>query len=91
MLGPLWGVWENQGSQGCIEGFRGVLGAGRECRYSGARRGIGGIRGYWGARGVGAIMGEGLLVMGPSALGMASFLNRLYWFGVVGLCTLGVD
>ena len=27
---------------------------------------------------------------GPSAQGMASFLNRLYWFGVVGLCTLGV-
>ena len=28
---------------------------------------------------------------GPSALGMVSFLNRLHWFGVVGLCTLGVD
>ena len=27
----------------------------------------------------------------PSALGMCVFLNRLYWFGVVGLCTLGVD
>ena len=25
------------------------LGAGRECRYTGARRGIGGIRGHWGA------------------------------------------
>ena len=24
---------------------------GRECRYSGARRGIGGIRGYWGLLG----------------------------------------
>ena len=28
---------------------------------------------------------------GPSALGMASLLNRLYQFGVVGLCTLGVN
>ena len=28
---------------------------------------------------------------GTFALGMALFLNRLYWFGVVGLCTLGVD
>ena len=27
----------------------------------------------------------------PSALGRCAFLNRLYWFGVVGLCTLGVD
>ena len=25
----------------------GVLGAARECRYSGFRRGIGSIRGYW--------------------------------------------
>ena len=29
--------------------MRGVFGAGRECRYSGARRSIGGIRGHWGA------------------------------------------
>ena len=28
---------------------------------------------------------------GLSAFGMASFLNRFYWFGVVGLCTLGLD
>ena len=28
---------------------------------------------------------------GPSALGMCIFLNRFYWFGVVGLCTLGVN
>ena len=28
---------------------------------------------------------------GSSALGMASFVNMLYWFGVVGLCTPGVD
>ena len=36
MLGPL-------GVSGGVGGFRGVLGAGMECRYSGARRGIGGI------------------------------------------------
>ena len=28
---------------------------------------------------------------GPPALGMSLFVNRLYWFGVVGLCTLGLD
>ena len=34
-------------------GVRGV-GAGRECRYSGTRKGIGNIRGHWGSpRGVG--------------------------------------
>ena len=27
----------------------------------------------------------------PSALGMCLFINQFYWFGVVGLCTLGVD
>ena len=40
---------------------RGVLGAGEECRYSGARRSIGGIRGHWvaptGVGVLGAIMG----------------------------------
>ena len=37
----------------------GIMGAGRECRYSGARRGIGGKRGHWGAhRDVGAIRGH---------------------------------
>ena len=35
-----------------VRGIRGVLGAGRECRYSGARRGIGGLRGHWGPIGV---------------------------------------
>ena len=30
-------------------------------------------------------------VTGPSALGMCIFFNRFYWFGVVGLCTLGVN
>ena len=45
---------------GAIRGHQGVSGvywwAGRECRDSGARRGIGGIREHWAApRGVGAI------------------------------------
>ena len=41
---------------GGVGGVRGVLGTGRECRYSGTRRGIGGIRGHWGLpRGVGAV------------------------------------
>ena len=47
MLGPLWG----------LEGIRGVFGAGSECRYSGARRGIGGIRGIGLLGGVRAIRG----------------------------------
>ena len=34
---------------------------------------------------------HGLISGGPSALGMVSFLNRLYWFGVIELCTLGVN
>ena len=37
------------GAVGGVIGVRAVLGAGRECRYSGARRGIGSIRGYWGS------------------------------------------
>ena len=41
-----------RGFSGCQE----CIGAGRKCKYSGARRGIGGIRGYWGLlRGVGGI------------------------------------
>ena len=45
MLGPL-------GSIRGIGGVRGVLGTGRECRYSGVRKGIGSIRGHWGLLGV---------------------------------------
>ena len=41
-LGDPRGVRELLGGSG---GVRGVLGAGRECKYSGARRGIGGIGG----------------------------------------------
>ena len=44
MLGAIRGVRASGG-------VRGVLGAGRECRYSGARRGIGSIRGHWGLLG----------------------------------------
>ena len=48
----------SQGVLGPLGGVRGVLGAGRECRYSGTRRSIGGIRGIRVAhRGVGAIRG----------------------------------
>ena len=48
MLGLLGGIE----ASGDVGGVRGVLGAGRECRYTGARRGIGGIRGHWGLLGV---------------------------------------
>ena len=41
MLEPL-------GASGGVGGVKGVLGAGRECRYSGVRRGIGAKRGHWG-------------------------------------------
>ena len=40
-LGAVRGHWE----------VKGVLGDGRECRYSKARRGVGGIRGHWSSRG----------------------------------------
>ena len=36
-------------------------------------------------------LGRACLWRVPSALGMASLLNRLYQFGVVGLCTPGVN
>ena len=54
--GPLEGVGGIQGLLGVSGGIRdlGVLGvywAGRECRYSGARRDIGSIRGHWGLLG----------------------------------------
>ena len=50
--GAIRGTSEGVGCQECIGGIRGVLGAGRECRYSGARRSIGGIKGHWGLLGV---------------------------------------
>ena len=46
------------GSIRAIRGCKGCIGAGRECRYSGARKGIGGIRGHLRLLGgVGAIRG----------------------------------
>ena len=39
MFGPLGDI----GASGVVGGVKCVLQAGRECRYSGARRGIGGI------------------------------------------------
>ena len=42
-----------------------MLGAGRECRYSGPRRSIGGIRGYWGCfRGAGVLGHQGCMGAG---------------------------
>ena len=46
ILGALGGI------KGPSGGVRGALGAGRECRYSGATRGIGGIRVHRGLFGV---------------------------------------
>ena len=37
------------GESGDVGGVRDLLGAGRDCRYSGTRRGIGGIRGIGGS------------------------------------------
>ena len=45
------------GVTGGVGAVRCVLGAGRGCRYSGARRGIGGIRGIGVPRVCGAILG----------------------------------
>ena len=44
--------WEPLGAFGPSGGVRGALGADWECRYSGASRSIGGIRGHWGLLGV---------------------------------------
>ena len=41
--------WRCQGVSECVGGVRGVLGAGMDSRYSGARWGIGGIRGIQGS------------------------------------------
>ena len=54
-LGAPMGCW------GLLWGCQGCIGAGRACRYSGARRGIGGIRGcsgqLWASGGVGVYWG----------------------------------
>ena len=49
MLGAIRGCQMASGGVG-VSG--GVWGAGRECRYSAARRGVGGIRGIGGLLGV---------------------------------------
>ena len=46
----------------------GVLGAGRDSQYSGARRGIGASGGIWAPRGVGAIMGVRGVLGGPEGV-----------------------
>ena len=66
LLGGVGAIRGHQGVSGIIRGVKGVLGAGRECRHSGARRGVGDIRGHlkipqcWCVRGpsggVGAVM-----------------------------------
>ena len=48
MLGCLEPLGASEGHQGVHE-VSGCNGAGSECRYSGARMGIGGIRGHLGA------------------------------------------
>ena len=67
-MGPL------HGHQGC-KGAIGVLGAGRESRYSGARRGIGAIRGtgapngcwgHWGVSGGIRDVGVSGYIEGPT-------------------------
>ena len=45
------------GPSGGVEGVRVALEAGRECRGSGASRGIGGIRGQWGLLGCRSVRG----------------------------------
>ena len=41
---------------GGVGDIRGILEAGRDCRYPGARRGISGIKGHWGLLG-GRVLG----------------------------------
>ena len=50
LWGCQWGIRGCRGCQGCIV-------AGKDCRYSGARRGIEGIMGYWGLLGVIGVLG----------------------------------
>ena len=47
MLGTVMGVSGRHQVGG--QGVMGILGACRDCRYSGARKGIGGIMGYGGS------------------------------------------
>ena len=69
MFGPLGGVRMSRECQGCIGG------AGRECRYSGARRGIGGIWEFLGG------------VRGRGHQGMSG----IYWGLAGNICTQGPE
>ena len=69
------GVWVS-GHYGVTGGVRSVLEAGRDCRYSGARRGIGGIRGHWGLLGGAGGHFGGIRSVGVSGcIGVASGLG----------------
>ena len=57
-------------------GVRDVLEAGRECRYPGTRRGIGGIRGHLGFLGVLGILGPLGSIRGMSG---GVEVSRMYW------------
>ena len=72
---------------GFIRGHQGCIGAGRECRYSGARSGIGSIRGHWGLLGV-----KGLLwgVRGCRVYWGGKWTGRLTTLGRVTTLPLGV-
>ena len=77
----LLGGFRGAGCQGCIE-------AGRECRYSGARRGIGGIRRHWDFLGVG-VFGPLVGIKGcQGCIGVASGLGaQPHWAQVQGPST----
>ena len=69
--------------------WQSLQGAGRECRYSGAKRGIGDIRGHWGllggVGGIGAIGGIREYRGVKDAFGVASGLgSQPHWAPVQG-------
>ena len=75
---------------GGLGGVRGVLRAGGECRYSGARRGMGGKREHWGLIGVlGVIWGIGRSWGCRSVRGLG--VSGMHWGGkwTGSLTTLG--
>ena len=71
-------------ASGGVGDVRGVLGAGRECRYSETRRGIGSIRGHWGSpRCVGGCQGVywgGKWTGSPTTLGPSPGSQHSHWF-----------
>ena len=72
-----------------IRGCWGCIGAGRECRYSGARSGIGGIRGHWGLLGGVGVSGGIKGCRGVTgAFGVAGVLGaQSHWAPVQGPST----